>query len=440
MFRITTINFALEGKGVVNSSIDSDETLLDSDIVVISPSGISEAIEYSLVLHSSSQISYNSFKRYSNRMAVLRKEMETLLFHGKIIICFLTPTKTYSSYSPLKKRIHLSNYAFLPHKSDITGDIQTGKGTSEGTLKLGKQQTVFDNLFHSFKKDFKYEAYIDRNWRTEKYEEEDFILNRSEKPVGAIVRESEGVVVFLPCLKNKKDSQLVSAICQSAKSFFSKEEFTQAPEWVNLFVLPGEEDLLKGLKTVRENIQSLLEEEKEVQKRIDIIISFKRLLYEKGEKLEQVVKEAFELFGFEVTKRDTGTEEHDILFRSAEGKGIAEVEGKDNSWINVGKMDQLSRAVDEDFDITDKYARGVLVGNHFRLTKPEDRKEAFTPKARTVAERKRYALLNTVQLFYVVKYVLENPDDQNFKTEVRKALLSTEGKEIDLAEIISEVS
>ena len=138
------------------------------------------------------------------------------------------------------------------------------------------------------------------------------------------------------------------------------------------------------------------------------------------------------MFGFKAENRKQGDLEHDVVFESPEGKGLAEIEGKDNSAIHIEKLDQLNRAVDEDFDLTDKYPKGILIGNHYRLTNPENRKEPFTEKVLIVAEKKSFGLLTTVEIFNAVNFILNNPQDEGFKKRCRQRILNSTEVEIKL--------
>lgn len=122
--------------------------------------------------------------------------------------------------------------------------------------------------------------------------------------------------------------------------------------------------------------------------------------------------------------------EHDIVLEAPEGRAIAEVEGRDNDAIHIDKFDQLTRVVDEDFKLHGVYSEGLLIGNHYRFTNPNERKDAFTEKARIAAGRKKFGLLTTVELFKAVIKILENPKNENFKKSCRIAILEAKGKQI----------
>jgi hypothetical protein len=115
---------------------------------------------------------------------------------------------------------------------------------------------------------------------------------------------------------------------------------------------------------------------------------------------------------------------------------IGETEGKDNKDINVTKFRQLVDALNADFarvEVKEK-AFGILFGNAERLKEPEKRKLDFTAKCKSGAEREKIALVRTIDLFAVAKYLNEN-DDEKFKKECREAIHKGLGKIVVFPEI-----
>ena len=76
-------------------------------------------------------------------------------------------------------------------------------------------------------------------------------------------------------------------------------------------------------------------------------------------------------------------------------------------------------------EVTD-IAKGVLIGNAFRLLPIEDRGEFFTEKCITSANRTNTALVKSTDLFFVAKY-LTYKKDKVFAKKCRNAILKTTG-------------
>lgn len=110
---------------------------------------------------------------------------------------------------------------------------------------------------------------------------------------------------------------------------------------------------------------------------------------------------------------------------------LGEAEGKNDKAINIDKLDQLNRNVQEEFAKRSdtKYSKGVLFGNAFRLTPLNERGEYFTDKCAAGFARLGFTLVRTPDLFQVAKYLKENRDPE-FARKCRAEILNTHGKEV----------
>ena len=68
-----------------------------------------------------------------------------------------------------------------------------------------------------------------------------------------------------------------------------------------------------------------------------------------------------------------------------------------------------------------------MFGNAERLQEPKNRKLDFTTKCKTGAEREKIALIKTVDLFVVAKYLVEH-NDGVYKKACRDAIHQQLGK------------
>lgn len=437
MINIATVDFYLDDKKIINAGIDSYETLLDADVVIFDPSMIKRLWK--------DKVSYDKanigrvFSPLSDQIRQVfnarKNEVETLLENGKIIISFLHPISGFNAEIEDKIKYDvITNYDFLPLPQDyFLGRLKAGTGNKKNSLKHHpKGKTIFSQFFYAFKEEIEYSAYFD----FDASENPDyFILNKANRPIASFQKYLNGLIILLPPLHfNKDDKKLIGVIRQCAERFLFERHQTPPPTWTNLFSLNGESEFQKRLIDLSKEIDALKEEKSKLEKEMLETSQFKGLLFEQGIELESLVLKAFRLFGFNAENRKQDDLEHDVIFESEEGRGIAEIEGKDNDAIHISKLDQLNRAVDEDFDLTDSYPQGILIGNHYRLTNPKDRKEAFTDKVYIVAEKKSFGLLTTLEIYNAVDYILANPNDENYKKQCRDRILTINGTEIKLTE------
>ena len=120
--------------------------------------------------------------------------------------------------------------------------------------------------------------------------------------------------------------------------------------------------------------------------------------------------------------------EFDVIFKSNEGIGLGEVEGK-NKAVDVTKISQLIRNLVEYIkkDNRESVPKGVLFGNAYRLDQPKQRSKQFTDKCIQIANQQNIALVCTSDLFYISQHLQKHPSDTIFATKCRKLILSSKG-------------
>lgn len=424
MSNITTINYKLPGDKIVNSTIDGAETLLDADIVIINPVEFPNLWIHHFMSHNS--VPYYYATRITSMFESRKKEMWTLLDNGKIIIIFLTPTKAAKAETnTLGSYDYITNYDFLPSaKEFLTQSLVPGKSSTANSITLANPSHPFSQYFKAFKDELEYSAYLDIEApKNSEY----FLVNRSNRPVGFSMKAGKGNLIFLPPIKSKDHQKLIGVLASCANKYLTKHEDTPPPNWTKDYSLKGESEFDDQIQSINSKIEILVKEKDRLVELKNNLTKFKGLLYGQGHELEHLVMEFFRLIGFKADNRKIDDLEHDIVFESKEGKGIAEVEGKDNDSIHIDKLDQLNRAVDEDFELTNVYPQGILIGNHYRLQKPDNRKEPFTEKVLTVAKKKSFGLLTTLEIYHALEKLFEDPSDENFKQKCRELILKTHG-------------
>lgn len=391
MINIVTVNHYLEDEKIVNTEINGFETLLEADVVIFDPSEFHNLWKDKVSFRNDNEgriyspISDQIRQIFNSR----KKEVETLLDNGKIIISFLHPVTGFNGeINDQSKYDIITNYDYLPISQHFfIENLKSGVSSQKNSSKHHpKGKTIFSQFFYAFKAEIEYTAYFDFDASTE---QEYFILNKANRPIATFQKRSNGLIIHLPSLGQKKDDKkFIGVIRQCAEKFLLNKNQTPPPSWTNLYSLNGESELEEKLKILGKKIENLKKEKNIIEEEKLKISQYKGLLFEQGFELEDLVLKSFRLFGFKAKNRKQDDLEHDVVFESEEGNGIAEIEGKDNDAIHISKLDQLNRDVDEDFELTEKYLQGLLIGNHYRLTNPQNRKKAFTEKVHIVAKKK----------------------------------------------------
>lgn len=433
MHKVISIDYRIGCKEVSNILFDEANTFLDADILVIDPSRISRFWDDRAVQMDDG--SKRFFSRHgSDKIRYLlshrKTEMETILANGKIVFVFCSPMNTVNAEVRNEREFQImSNYDWLPFGmiDALDGFIIQGRGS---TINLKQKNHPIAPYFEALKSGMEYLAYLKPS-RSVFGEDFAFLENKSKNPVGFMLQIREGYMVFVPPPPNKTESEkILGVLIKCAKPLLTKDFRSPSPPWVKNFSSVGIDKLGERLTGIQTQLEGLGKDKQKVEDEIEELESYKLLLYEQGKLLEDIVIKSFALLGFSAGRYKDADLEHDVVLKSEEGVAIAEVEGRDNDSIHIDKLDQLTRVVDEDFNNRGSYAHGILIGNHFRLKAPSERGAAFTEKVYKAAERKRFALLTTIELFNAVQKILEKPNDENLKKVFRETILNTEGTEI----------
>ncbi len=431
MLKIISVGLTFKSSDVLNINFEDKQTLLDSDIVIIDPESFNRYWKDAHVLKNG--ITYLSSSLGSNQIRktfeLRKKEITTLLDKGKVLITFLSPIQKIHAEINNGKCDDITNYDFLPDDEFyILNDLVNGKGDS---IKLHNPKHLFANYYKAYQNELEYFAYFD----IKKIDSDNFfLLNKSDKLIGFSKNSKNGLLVFLPYPRNINEEKLLGVLIKCANPYLSKEIRTLAPEWIRDFEISGEAELVGKINSLNAKIQEIEKQKSEVERELNGLNEFKALLYEQGKLLEESAIRAFRILGFGAEKRKKDDMEHDIILTSPEGRAIVEVEGRDNDSIHIGKLDQLSRVVDEDFTLTGIYPEGILLGNHFRYVHPLKREAAFTDKVKIASGRKNLILLTTFELYKATNRVLKNPTDESLKKEFRIKIFAGNGKELRLTE------
>lgn len=427
--KVVTVNYNINIEGITNTTLVGEETLLDADLVIFDPLNIRDQWKnyifnnYEEIRTPYSTLWRTSFNKKSN-------EIELLLTNNKVVIVFIAPVEFIELQKDSDPRSFdtYSNYDFLP--IDITfiyHNLTAGKGGGRDTISLIKPNSIFSQYYNAFKHELTYMAYLEEKIDDQHH----FLVNKSKRPVGFTLKTQNGLIAFLPYPNyDPRNEKLILNLKSCIKSYQRKP--SDPPIWVENYRFTQLEDLDLKIKNTQEKINQLEEDKQNLILEKQKITRYNKLLYESGNELENIVIHAFKLFGFNAQNRKEGDLEHDIVFTSEEGKGIAEIEGKDKDAIKIDKLDQLNRVIYEDLNLTGNLSAGILIGNAYRLTPPDERKDPFSEKVYKALKINSFGLLSTIEIYKAIKYILDNPKDEVFKKMCREKILNVKGEAIKL--------
>lgn len=359
-----------------------------------------------------------------------------------------------------------SNYYPLPI---LLSQVKNAKGSS-----LSVSNPLFNHFYTTLKEIINYEVYV-----TSKIEPA-FTTSKKERILGGHYYVNDGLVVLIPNIDFDKVSAMskilldynndigiaeleiaslglwdshaytlgqtfIEEIIKISKQLRSGSDKTPPPEWSqsSLFNLKEAEQTRTNIKNNLDNIRKLEQDNKSLHVKLEEQEVLKGLLYETGTPLEESVRKALRILGYQAEGYDNGELELDQVITSTEGhRFIGECEGRDTKPIAIVKLNQLLRAIQDDFardDISlEQKAHGILIGNPFRLVNPTERVESpFTDKCLSTAKHSKVGLLTTVNLFHVARYIQES-NDKEFAKKCREAICEQLGEVIIFPDIPSK--
>lgn len=454
--KILAVGFECPGGEIEYLPADSDRSLLDADIIIFQPGIPQGHFSYESYNGKALLTESGSFEAVE-QASHWRSELRAALQAGKTVLIFLSRPKDVFVYSGSKSYsgtgrnqrttrhvTEFSSYDSLPIK------FYRLRPKGGEVIVPAKSLEFLATYWNEFARHSEYQVYFDGPFT-------DILLTTKigRKVVGGAQR-SEGNLVFLPPLTwdenefleyDEEDNAIwsakaiefgrrfVSALIELDKNVRATTESTPRPDWVDVndYRLETEEAIENEVRKLSEELESLQQQRSQKLADLDNQRSLKRLLYEQGSQLEEAILEALGLLGFTASNFKEAGSEFDVVFVAPDGQRlIGEAEGRDNKAINIDKLSQLERNLQEDFarEQVTAYAKGVLFGNAFRLTPPNDRPAFFTEKCMSGANRSKVALVRTTDLFGVAKALKDLPDSV-YASACRKAIVETAGKIVD---------
>lgn len=453
--KILTVEFELAVADATYAQFRSKMSLLDWDIILISP--------------RISQFLHNYYETYQGKPCLSdtasfeakeccehwRREIKQAVDTGKTVIVFLpslfevyvdTGQRSYSGTGRNQKTTRhvelLTNYQAIPASVEPVA----AKGSA---MKLAsKGADVLAPFWSEFGEKFTYEVTLNAQAVPA------CVVTRSgEKPVGAIYRSktSSGTLLLLPDInfehpsftKARGESQywteagkrfggsFVSAIVNLDKALKSSSEVTPEPSWATqpTFALEVEAALKVQLLEAERQVELAQKRKEKAMEALATAGEIRALLYEKGKPLEAAIVKALQVLGFQAAPFKESDSEFDVVFECSEGRLIGEAEGKDSKAVNIDKLRQLSMNIHEDLlrEEVSSPAKAVLFGNGYRLEEPAKRGDPFTEKCYSAAATTSTALVATADLFTCVQYLM-GKEDQSFASQCRSALLAATGR------------
>ena len=444
MKSIASINTQVPG---VEHYLDyfSGASLRDYDIVIFDPKlGYLERIQFDA---GGSCLSIDSTRTLLRAMSHWSSEFQNALQAGKTVFVIMSDLVEDSGAigSTLKGRSRNYSTSALNNYQAIPASV---KLTNARGQKIVTVDSAFKGVYEALKETVGYRVIIDSTVTKKIY------TTRDGSCVGAVVRlsGSPGNLVLLPYFdfnneafseRNDEGEEfwtdsalkisgaLLGQVVEIDKLLRGSVERSPPPNWVNDVQVPN------LVSSIDQNIAKLEKDIIELQQQRagqltarTGLLEFSHLLYENGKLLEGAIERTLKLLGYTAETLQINDLEIDHVIVGPSGKRmIGESEGKDSSAIDITKFRQLESNIGEDFEREEvkEQAKGILFGNGYRFKAPAERDEQFTQKSLSNAKRLGSALIRTADLYPIVVYLLDHPDDEAFKLACRSAIEETTG-------------
>ncbi|MFC1786957.1 hypothetical protein ACFLY8_02875 [Halobacteriota archaeon] len=227
----------------------------------------------------------------------------------------------------------------------------------------------------------------------------------------------------LTILQAPNDTISVEYAIKTLLSNYGIHVKSKAPTWTNDFKVPSEDRIekeIESLKAEKRKKESEIES-KEVEK--EEITRYKKLLFENGDELRDIVWDTLDQIGFTVNRYDNLKEDGSI---QTENKvAVLEIKVKEKS-LATEDVRQLDDWIGDYAQREDKEPIGILIGNHFRLKKPENRGDPFPDDVLRYVDARstKLSLMTTHQLFELFCMVKTKQIDPK---RLREEIINNEG-------------
>jgi len=465
--QIVAVGFDAPDPNLDSIEFKSTGSILDADIVIFSPT--LKHYEHWESYAGQPLISESESDQLIQHTSHWKSELTLTLEHGKTVFLFLEEIADCHIHSGQRSvsgtgrnpRVTNLVHSYEPYSSvpieGLVGRIDRSHGNRiKPTERLGSLSSYWKDFgAYSY-----YDVYLDQVTVPA------LLTQTGDKVVGGFIRSKawKGTIVLLPLVdfdlmteerekqflaqaKRKASGptaatrikaatsvgrQFVDALIQIDKTMRVALERTPPPPWSTDAAYSLKEEVTLGVEIsgIEKEIAALRERRNVAQEKLEVVGNLRGLLYETGKPLESAVLDALRLLEFRAENYKDAESEFDVLFVDPDGERLlGEAEGKNDKAINIDKLDQLNRNVQEEFAkrADAKYSKGVLFGNAFRLIPLKERGDFFTEKCLAGAARLGFALVRTPDLFQIAKYLKENSDPE-FARKCRAEILNTSGR------------
>lgn len=380
-------------------------------------------------------------KRLRDNLRVLEAQVTQIINSGRPVFALTTPKKWFHFRNG--HRFSFSPYTWCPLPVETC--LEEGEVSNDVDSRFSKYRQQLKEWFFYY--DIK-PRILEQMDRSDLSRGQDYVLlvnglfeNLSLYPLGVELRYGvfdqakqvvleDGVSGPIYLLHFPVGGNVKLALRSLLQEFCNADLVeSEEPEWVDLIKPPRGAEIDEQLRELSNQIEDLSEKKARLLEEREQLEYWRRLVYESGDMLEEVVLEALKLLGLQ-NARFGPKGDYDIVGEFAGETLLFEVKGLKGA-VGRKHMFDLDRHINE-FKLknpSEKVAKGVLVANaycnDFPDTREEGGKQIFAGDAVDHARLLEFALLDTRILYRLITDTIEgNLTNTN---EVLEALRNTIG-------------
>ena len=241
-----------------------------------------------------------------------------------------------------------------------------------------------------------------------------------------------GQIVLIPLINELDDKAALNLLLED---IFGKVQRSLAPAWIDDIIMPFIDQFDTKIRSFSDTILELNKQKQIVETKKKEIESYKKLLYEDGNELENIFRKCLNELGAIVDPAKYSEEEYCLVYNDneypVEAKGIS----KSISLTHLRQLIDYMLKYDEETGLKSK---GILLGNAWKNLPLEKRntseKPNFPSNVVSRAKDMNIALISSVDFFKAFCSFLE---DNTIGDSILSKIVNTNGP-VDLSEFIHE--
>jgi hypothetical protein len=426
--RLLSISYALPNPEIDNHSVFNAPPWFDYPAVVVDPAGVSRTIDDAVAggehrtaggLPVREALSSSEEAGIADVLKRRREEAIRLLERGGVIFVFAHPNILHPRVTGFTG---CDRYFWLPAPAGLAYREPFLQGADGGTVAATDETHPASMILLGFEKSTTYRAYFDE--KAPGFKDVAAVLARSGggAPAACELRLLGGKVVFLPAIEKFAGGhtkfKLAADFLSVARRMVAGAPGDNEPPWVEGQLVPGLDRWRRELERTGAIAEAAVAQRESVSGELDQLVRYRALLWAEGYQLEEAVRGAFRLLGFQVS----GEPGRPATATADDVPAVVEVEGSKGDISDEG-FRRLSRRIEDDLLATGAGQKGILVVNGHRLSDPADRPKGYDERLVAAAEFQGFALVPSIHLFRLVQLALDGAD----LAPLRAALVSTEG-------------